>query len=87
MHVIFHEAFASQGIGALRLIVGHRSSPSLQRGLVRKRSPIHSLDLSDEQIKTKLNWNNSNKSEKPSTSTSIVEGIVLLMVVVAHVKC
>ncbi|CAF5179506.1 unnamed protein product, partial [Rotaria sp. Silwood1] len=37
MHEIFRQAFKYLGIEALRLIVGHRNSPSTQRELIRKR--------------------------------------------------
>ena len=37
MHEVFREAFQELGVDALRLIVGHRNSPSLQRELIRKR--------------------------------------------------
>ena len=36
MHSIFRKAFVSLGIEAIRLIVGHRNSPNLQREPIRK---------------------------------------------------
>ena len=45
MHEIFREAFQSLGIEAVRLIVGHRNSPTLQRELIRKRPHMKYMTL------------------------------------------
>jgi predicted methyltransferase len=37
-HEIFREAFKGLGPEAVRLVVGHRNSPTIQRELIRKRS-------------------------------------------------
>ncbi|CAF1384091.1 unnamed protein product [Rotaria sp. Silwood1] len=49
MHEIFREAFKCLGIEALRLIVGHRNSPSTQRELIRKRPHPKHLTLKGQQ--------------------------------------
>jgi hypothetical protein len=45
MHEIFHEAFQGLEIEAVRLIVGHRNSPTTQRELIRKRPHMKLLTL------------------------------------------
>lgn len=40
MHEIFRHAFKDLGIEAVRLIVGHRNSKTIQRELIRKRPPM-----------------------------------------------
>ena len=45
MHEIFREAFKELRIEALRLIVGHRNNPSLQRELIRKRPNIKYMTI------------------------------------------
>ena len=37
MHEVFREAFKDLGVDAVRLIVGHRNSPNMQRELIHKR--------------------------------------------------
>lgn len=61
MHIIFREAFANFGIEAVRLIVGHRNSPNLQRELIRKRPPmrlLHRTKKSVCQIETRSSSSN-----------------------------
>lgn len=43
IHEVFRQSFIGLGIDNLRLIVGHRNSPSIQRELIRKRPPINLL--------------------------------------------
>jgi hypothetical protein len=45
MHEVFREAFKDLGIDAVRLIVGHRNSPSMQRELIRKRPHMKLMTL------------------------------------------
>ncbi|CAF3936480.1 unnamed protein product [Rotaria sp. Silwood1] len=52
MHEIFRKAFKCLAIEALRLIVGHRSSPSTQRELIRKRPQPKHLTFKGQQNKT-----------------------------------
>ncbi len=47
MHEIFREAFKGLGIEAVRLIVGHRNSPTLQLELIRKRPHMKYMTIKD----------------------------------------
>jgi hypothetical protein len=46
MHEIFREAFRELGIEGVRLIVGHRNSPTMQRELIRKRPHMKLMTIS-----------------------------------------
>jgi hypothetical protein len=48
MHEIFREAFKGLGIEAVRLIVGHRNSPTIQRELIRKRPHMKLMTLTNQ---------------------------------------
>jgi hypothetical protein len=48
MHEIFREAFKGLGIEAVRLMVGHRNSPTLQREIIRKRPHMKLLTLTNQ---------------------------------------
>jgi hypothetical protein len=45
MHEIFREAFKGLSLEAVRLIVGHRNSPIIQRELIRKRLNMKLMTL------------------------------------------
>ena len=45
MHETFREAFQSLGMEAVRLIFGHRNSPTLQRELIRKQPHMKYMTL------------------------------------------
>jgi len=47
MHEIFREVFKSLGIEAVRLIVGHRNSLTLQLELIRKRPHMKYMTLNN----------------------------------------
>jgi hypothetical protein len=48
MHEIFREAFKDLKIENLRLIVGHRNSPTTQRELIRKRPHMKLMTLKNK---------------------------------------
>jgi hypothetical protein len=48
MHEIFREAFKGLGIEAVRLIVGHRNSPTLQREFIRKKPHMRLMTLKQQ---------------------------------------
>ncbi len=49
MNEIFREAFQGLRIEAVRLIVGNRNSPNIQRELIRKRPHMKLLTLKQKR--------------------------------------